>query len=217
MRLDSIQIGQPRTAGDPAASDPLGRPFTSAIWKQPVHGPVALGPLGLEGDAVADRKHHGGPWRAVLMYAADHYPRWREEWGRDVGPGAFGENLTAAGLDEASACLGDHYRIGAVELAVTSPRTPCHVLARRHGIKDLVPTVMANHRHGWYLRVVVPGTLEAGLPMELVARPHPDWPIARAAAVKWHAEDRRPEAEALMACEALIPEWREELAVQLRR
>lgn len=217
MRLASIQVGQPRTAGDPAASDPLARPFTSAIWKSPVTGPVALGALGLEGDAVADRKHHGGPWRAVLMYSADHYPRWQAEWGRAVAHGAFGENLTVSGLDEATACLGDRYRIGAVEVVVTSPRTPCHVLARRHGIKDLVATVKANHRHGWYLSVPMPGTVEADKPMELVDRPHPEWPIARAAAVKWHAEARRTEAEALMACEALIPEWREELAMQLRR
>lgn len=217
MRLVSIQVGQPRTAGDPAASDPLARPFTSAIWKVPVLGPVALGPLGLEGDAVADRKHHGGHWRALLMYSADHYPRWRAEWGDNVGPGAFGENLTVEGLEEATACLGDRYRIGAAELVVTSPRTPCHVLARRHGIKDLVATVKANHRHGWYLRVAVQGTLEAGMGVELLARPHPDWPVTRAAAVKWQAGTRRAEAEALMGCEALIPEWREELAVQLRR
>jgi MOSC domain-containing protein YiiM len=152
------------------------------------------------------------------MYPAEHYAKWRAEWGReDVGPGAFGENLTVSGVDEHSACLGDIYRIGEVRLEVTSPRTPCHVVARRHGIKDLVVTIRANHRHGWYLRVLDEGTVEAGQEMVLEARPHPEWTIARAADVKWHAEDRREEAALLAGCPALIPEWREELAQQLRR
>jgi MOSC domain-containing protein YiiM len=54
MLLTSIQLGQPRTVGIPGASDPLDRSFTSAIWKEPVPGPVWAGALGLEGDAVAN-------------------------------------------------------------------------------------------------------------------------------------------------------------------
>jgi MOSC domain-containing protein YiiM len=152
------------------------------------------------------------------MYPAEHYARWREEWGRgDVHPGGFGENLTVSGLDEFSACLGDRYRIGPVLLEVTSPRTPCHVLARRHGVKDLVLTARTTHRHGWYLRVLAPGMIEAGQSMSLEARPYPEWTIARAAEVKWNAAERREEAELLAACPALIPEWGAELAAQLRR
>jgi MOSC domain-containing protein YiiM len=218
MRVESIQVGLPRTAGSPGHADPMARPYTSAIWKEPVTGPVWLDFLGLRGDGQADRKHHGGPWRAVLMYSADHYPRWRAEWGRpDVGPGAFGENLTVEGLDEYTACLGDQYGFGEALLEVTSPRTPCHVLARRHGIKDLAVTVRANHRHGWYLRVLRPEWIAAGQSVELRARPHPEWTIARAADVKWHAEERPEEAGQLAACPTLIPEWREQLARQLRR
>lgn len=219
MRLESVQVGLPKAmpAGVPG-TEPQPRLLTTAIWKEPVAGPAAVTLEGVQGDAQADRKHHGGPWRAVLMYPAGHYARWREEWGRrDVVPGGFGENLTVSGLDEFSACLGDVYRIGSVRLEVTSPRTPCHVVARRHGIKDLVATIRANHRHGWYLRVLQPGTVEAGQELVLEARPHPEWSIARAADVKWQAEDRRDEAALLASCPALIPEWREELAAQLRR
>lgn len=219
MRVESIQVGQPKPmpAGVPG-TEPAPRLMTTAIWKEPVTGPVRLDADGLHGDAQADRKHHGGVWRAVLMYPAEHYPRWQAEWGRDdVGPGGFGENLTVSGLDEFSACVGDQYRIGAALLEVTSPRTPCHVLARRHGLKDLVATTRETHRHGWYLRVLEPATIAAGLPLELVARPYPEWTIARAAEVKWDAGNRREEAAQLAACPALIPEWREELAAELRR
>lgn len=208
-RLEAVCIGQPRTIGRDGAEDPFERPLTTAIWKEPVTGPAWLDAGGLHGDRVADTHHHGGPFRAALMYGAEHYARWREEWGRkDVGPGAFGENLTVAGLSEAVVCLGDVFEIGESLVAVTAPRTPCHVLARRHGVRDLVATVRANHRHGWYLRVVRPGWIEAGQPVQLRDRPYPQWTVTRAARVYWHRHERPDEAALLAECPALIPEWR---------
>lgn len=50
---------------------PLGADSgTSGIAKLPRSGPVPLGDHGLEGDEQADRRHHGGPDKAVLFYAA---------------------------------------------------------------------------------------------------------------------------------------------------
>ena len=213
MMLESIQVGQARTVGRPDAEDQLQREYTSAIWKEPVTGPVWLDTLGLHGDRQVDRKHHGGPWRALLMYPADHYPAWRAEWGRkDLSHGAFGENLTVTGLSEATVCLGDQFAIGEAIIEVTSPRAPCHILAKRHGMPDLVETIRRNHRHGWYLRVLRPGWIEAGQAVTLRDRPYPQWPVARAAAVKWNAARQPEEARLLAACPALIPEWRETLA-----
>ncbi|HSR16282.1 MAG TPA: MOSC domain-containing protein [Gemmatimonadales bacterium] len=215
MLLESIQVGQPRTVGRAEAEDQLDRAFTSAIWKEPVEGPVWLDTLGLQGDRQADRRHHGGPWRALLMYSAEHYPLWRAEWGRkDLPHGAFGENLTVSGLTEQVVCLGDQFEIGEALIEVTSPRSPCHVLAKRHGIRDLVETIRANHRHGWYLRVLRAGWIEAGQPIALRDRPYPQWPIVRAAEVRWQAGRNPEEAALLAACPALIPEWRESLAAR---
>jgi MOSC domain-containing protein YiiM len=215
MRLESIQVGQTRTFGDAASSDPNELPWTSAIKKEPVHGQVWAGREGLSGDHQYDRKSHGGPERALLMYSADHYPRWRAEWNRkDVGPGGFGENLTVSGLDEDSACLGDVYRIGEVRVEVSSPRTPCRNLSRRHGLPDLVRTVVENHRSGWYLRVLQEGWLEAGMPVGLEDRPYPQWTIRRAAEVKRMRADMAADAKLLAACPALQVEWRRLLAGQ---
>ncbi|HEX9892574.1 MAG TPA: MOSC domain-containing protein [Gemmatimonadales bacterium] len=204
-----MNIGQPRTVGSEDATDPFDRPFTSAIWKEPVQGPIWLDATGLHGDRVADTKHHGGPYRAALMYSGDHYPRWRSEWNRkDIGPGGFGENLTVRGVVEATVCLGDVFEVGEALVAVTSPRTPCHILARRHGRRDLVETVRANHRHGWYLRVLRPGWIEAGQPVALRERPYPQWPIDRVAEVKWNRKQCPEEAALLAQCPALIPNWK---------
>ena len=212
MRLDSIQVGQTRTYGTPNATDPLEQPWTSAIRKEPVDGQMWAGREGLSGDHQYDRKSHGGPERALLMYSADHYPHWRSEWGRkDVSPGAFGENLTVSGLNEDTACVGDIYRIGEVRIEVSSPRTPCRNLARRHGLPDLVKTIVLNQRSGWYLRVLREGWLEAGMEVALADRPYPQWTIRRAATVKRLRTDLREEAALLAECAALQTEWRMKL------
>jgi MOSC domain-containing protein YiiM len=212
MRLDSIQVGQSRTYGTPGAEDPSERPWTSAIRKDPVEGPVWAGREGLSGDHQYDRKHHGGSERALLMYSADHYPLWRGEGGRkDVGPGGFGENLTVNGLSEDTACIGDVFRIGEVRIEVSSPRTPCVNVARRHGVPDLVTTIIQNHRSGWYLRVLSEGWLEAGMEVVLADRPYPQWTIRRTADVKRMRAELREEARLLAACPALQAEWRRKL------
>jgi MOSC domain-containing protein YiiM len=209
MRLDSIQVGQPRTYGTPDAEDPEERPWTSAIRKEPVEGPVWAGREGLSGDHQYDRQGHGGPERALLMYSAEHYPRWRAEWGRkDVGPGGFGENLTVSGVSEDTACLGDVFRIGEVRIEVSSPRSPCSNLSRRHGLPDLVRTIVENHRSGWYLRVLQEGWLEAGADVLLADRPFPQWTIRRAADVRRYQASRPEEVRLLAACPALQADWR---------
>ncbi|MGQ0701720.1 MAG: MOSC domain-containing protein [Gemmatimonadales bacterium] len=216
MRLESVQVGHVRTYGTPGATNPLERPWTSAIRKEPVQGSVWAGREGLSGDQQYDRHGHGGPDRALLMYSADHYPRWREEWGRkDVGPGGFGENLTVSGLTEDLACVGDIYEIGEVRVEVSSPRTPCQNLARRHGIAELVKIITQNHRSGWYLRVLHEGWLEAGMAIRLLDRPYPQWTIRRTATVKRLRMDLAEEAQLLAACPALQREWREKLVTGL--
>ena len=115
-QLISVQVGTPRTVGTRGSTDPMDRRFTSAIWKTPVRGPVRVARLGLEGDAVANRRVHGGAEQAVLMYAASHYPLWESEWGRPLEPGAFGENLSVEGLAEDSVCIGDVLEIGEARL-----------------------------------------------------------------------------------------------------
>jgi MOSC domain-containing protein YiiM len=213
MHLISVQIGRPRTVGTAGAADPMERAFRSAIWKEPVSGPVVVGTLGLQGDAVANTRVHGGPEQAVLMYAGSHYPLWEAEWGRDgLGPGAFGENLTVEGLTETEACIGDVLEIGGVTFQVSQPRQPCATLARRHRVPDMIAIVQGNGRSGWYLRVLRTGWLEAGQPVRLAERPHPEWTVRRAALAYMRRKEDVEEARALGRCAALSPGWRERLA-----
>lgn len=212
MRLVAVLLGQPRTVGTRGAAEPMEREFRSAIWKAPVAGAVRCGRLGLEGDAVADRRHHGGPDQALLAYGADHYATWRAEGTLgDVGPGAFGENLCITGANEDGTCVGDIYAIGPVRVQVTKPRQPCNTLARRHQRPTLVREVFRNGRYGWYLRVLEEGPLEAGQAVTLLERPSPAWPVRRVQDVMAERASRPDEAMELARCVGLAADWRETL------
>jgi MOSC domain-containing protein YiiM len=142
-----------------------GRTRLTGIYKQPRSGPVRIETLGIPGDAVLDRKHHGGPDQAVYIYFADDYRWWEGELGRAFAPGAFGENLTIDGVGGRSVAAGDRFTIGDVLLEITAHRTPCATFA---AIMDEPKWVKRFHeagRPGAYARVLAEGTIEAGQPV----------------------------------------------------
>ena len=204
----AVFTGLPVTVGTPQSPDPMERRFRSAIWKVPADGPVHAGLEGLAGDAVANRKYHGGPDQALLAYSADHYPRWREEWGTSLAFGAFGENLAVTGVEEETVCIGDVWATGGATLQVTAMREPCQTLARRHGRRGLEKMVWDTGRSGWYLRVLTEGPVEAGLPILLLDRPHPAWTVRRAGLVRRDRARRRDEARELGALAAISSRWK---------
>lgn len=216
-RLLSVQVGLPRERGRADAPDPMDRPWRSGIFKDPVAGPVWLGRTNLEGDGQADLRVHGGPEKAVLAYAAGHYPAWREELGlAALAFGAFGENFTLEGLAEDDVCIGDTFAVGQARIQVSQPRTPCWKLAWRFRRPDLAERVIATGHSGWYFRVLEEGRVEAGTALTLLDRPHPDLSVARVSCAKYPPGD--PEAAAALAdCTLLSAGWRDSFRRLLRR
>lgn len=189
----------------------MDREWTTAFYKEPVSGSVALGSEGLEGDGQADRRVHGGPDKAVNVYPQEHFAAWRAELGLECQGGAFGENFTTAGLTEAAVCIGDTFRLGAVVVQISQPRQPCWKLARRWRLKDLAHRVEQTGRTGWYFRVLSPGQVAAPSDVVLVDRPHPEWTVAAANRVMHHDKTNRDAARALAACRALSESWKHSL------
>ena len=201
-RIVSLQVGLPRLM------DPHGQPWTTATFKDPVSGKVALSWEGLDGDGHADLVNHGGVDKAVLVYSDDHAERWRRElFPEGLPPGAFGENFTVQGLTEASVCLGDVFQVGAARVQVSQPRQPCWKQARRYAMNDLVVRIVRTGRTGWYLRVLAEGLVEAGDVMTLLERPHPEWTIERANQVMHVAKTNRELSLELADCPALAQSW----------
>jgi MOSC domain-containing protein YiiM len=180
MRLLSVNVGRLRP-------NPWKPVAMTGIDKRPVDGPVAVtapgpkgtGAVGLEGDRVCDVKHHGGTDQAVYAYAREDLDWWQAELGRPLPDGVFGENLTTSGLDVNGALIGERWRVGPdVVLEVSCPRIPCGTfqgwLAREDWIKRFTDVALP----GAYLRVITPGQVRAGDPVEITYRPSHDVTVA---------------------------------------
>ena len=216
-RLISIQVGLPAVHGAPGAQDPLEQPWRTGFFKSPVGGPVHVGSTNLAGDGQANLKVHGGPDKAILAYASSHYPTWRVELNApDLPYGAFAENFTVTFLNEANVCVGDVYCVGSAVVEVTQPRQPCANITHRWKRPGLTERVRATGRHGWYLRVLQEGNVEAGEPLRLLVRPFHEWTIARAFDVMTHRRRRSEEAASLAQLPSLSEAWREQLQDSLR-
>lgn len=129
--------------------------------------------------------------------------------------GGFGENLCIEGQDESSVYIGDVYRIGEAEVQVSQPRGPCSTLARRWDRPDLVKVVRENHRSGWYIRVLREGKIAAGDGVELIARPQPQWSVARAAEVNYSRDRRLSDLRELANLPELSSAWKNDLRKKL--
>ena len=180
MKLLSVNVGQPRP-------NPWKEMKRTGIDKRPVDGPVmvtpprakGLGMVGLAGDRVYDVRNHGGPDQAVYAYAREDLDFWAAQLGRPLGNGVFGENLTTEGIDVNGALIGERWRIGPeVILEASGPRIPCGTfqgwLAQAGWIKRFTQAA----RPGSYLRVIEPGEISAGDPVEVVHRPEHDVSVA---------------------------------------
>ena len=206
-RLVSIQVGVPHWN---VSAD--GQRWRSAFFKERVAGPVVLRSTNLDGDGQAELEVHGGPDMAVLCYAFDHYALWRDELALpEMGPGGFGENFTIAGQDESTVFIGDVYEVGDAVVQVSQPRGPCSKISKRWERPDLLRRVELTGRHGWYVRVLQEGTVEAGLELRLAERPHPDWSVRRAWLTYRLRKREKDLAAELAGCEALAAAKRYEL------
>jgi MOSC domain-containing protein YiiM len=131
--------------------------------------------LGIDGDRQADRENHGGPYQAVCLHSIEAMERIRAD-GHQAFPGAYGDNLTLAGIDWAALRSGDRLEIGPPGagplLRLTDDATPCSKQARwfvggRIG-RISITAYPADVR--WYASVVREGPVAAGDPVALIPR-----------------------------------------------
>lgn len=190
-----------------------GKLVLSGYRKRPVStGTVSVGPVGMEGDVVADLRVHGGPDKAIYAYSADHFPFWTEAMrpDRPFGPGSFAENLTLAGIDEADVAIGDIWAWGDAVLQIAQPRYPCFKMALANERPKIVKRFLAEGRSGIYLRVLTPGEAPAGGRIVVLQR-DPDGITVREAAMAMYQESDPVRQREIAAHPALAVRWKEML------
>lgn len=128
-------------------------------------------PLGVEGDGHRNLPYHGGPDRAVCVYALEAIRALQAE-GHPIVPGALGENVTIEGLPWGAITPGRRLLLGdgGVLLEVTRYTTPCRTIMR--AFRDRAYGRVSQARHpGWsrvYTRVLAEGVIAAGDPVRLL-------------------------------------------------
>ena len=129
-----------------------------------------VGRLGVAGDGHNDRTVHGGPHRAVCLYAIEAIERLQVE-GHPVGAGGVGENLTTTGIEWSTLPVGTRVRIGdqlLLELADTA--SPC--ATQRANFSDGRFSRISIELHPtdarMYARVLEEGLVRPNDPIELL-------------------------------------------------
>jgi MOSC domain-containing protein YiiM len=165
MKIISVNVSKPIVV------EWARKRVSTGIFKSPVAGPVVVNTLNIQGDGQADLTVHGGVDKAVYAYSLDHYAYWAQTLQRDDLPyGQFGENLTIEGLNEAEICIGDRWRIGTAEFAITQPRQPCFKLGIRFGDDEMPKRFVKSGFTGAYLKVLREGMISVGDEVKVLER-----------------------------------------------
>lgn len=138
------------------------------VPKLPI-GRVLVDELGIVGDKQRDLKHHGGPERALCLYAVELIEALRAE-GHPIVAGGAGENLTLRGLDWSRLARGRQLAIGEVLAEFTDWATPCSNIAGNFAGGSFKRTSHKLHP-GWsraYARVLRGGLIVVGDRVNLV-------------------------------------------------
>jgi len=218
---------------------PFAREQMSAIDKAPIKEAVAVNFMGLTTDEQADRRHHGGPLKAVHQLPVATYEKINAEFGLKVRVGTLGENLTTEAvndlpaMNESTVCIGDVFQYGgqygntdnnnSVQLRIVQPRRPCYKINDQIGqfklnkVPNIASWVTKQGIAGWYFQVVRDGMIHADLPVYLIERPYPFatleklWQLANSKE-KFDAEVIEP----WLAIECLEDSWKTVLAKKIR-
>lgn len=167
MKVVSVNIGERQGVKY------RGKTVQTGIFKKPVTHPIILGKCDVEGDAVIDRRYHGGEFKACYLYSSDHYAFWKNKYPNlEWEYGMFGENITIEGLDEKAIQIGDIFYLGDCRVRVTQPRQPCFKLGLRFESQTIVKAFIQAPFPGVYVSVIEEGTVQIGDNFSLSERLH---------------------------------------------
>jgi MOSC domain-containing protein YiiM len=131
-----------------------------------------VGPEGILIDRQRDRRYHGGPERALCIFALERILALQEE-GHPIFPGSTGENITTIGVAPERMIPGARLAIGdEVLVEVVSYCSPCRNIAGSFVDGDFNRISQKLHPD-WsrvYVRVIETGRVRIGDAVRLVDR-----------------------------------------------
>jgi ferredoxin-NADP reductase/MOSC domain-containing protein YiiM len=203
-RLVSVNVGMPKNV------QWRGKTVYTGIWKTPVEGPVMVRRINIDGDGQGDLAGHGGEQRAVMVYQTESYDFWTTYLNRDdLAPGHFGENFTVTGMADAEVCIGDRYRIGDAEFEVTQPRVTCFRVGLRLNEPEMPNLLVAQHRPGFYFRVITAGHVRAGDDIVRTRRGRHELSVADVDALLYLPDRDVEQLRKIVDVPALSPGWQQ--------
>ena len=163
MRVIATNISAPKTVTW------RGKNILTGIYKQPISDLIHLGIEDVRNDAVIDRKHHGGEYKACYLFGANYYSDWKAKYPNlEWNWGMFGENLTMEYLNEEELKVGAIYSIGSALVQISEPRQPCFKLGIRFNDQNVMAQFIQYGHPGTYVRVLKEGKVGTGDIMELI-------------------------------------------------
>lgn len=118
---------------------------------------------GCVGDKQNDRKHHGGPEKAVSILES-HVLEHLQSHDHPISPGSTGENMLVGGTRPGDLKIGTHLTLGDVQLCITSDAPPCKTirLSFREGDFNQLSHRKIIGQTRWYARVLQEGSVKVG-------------------------------------------------------
>jgi MOSC domain-containing protein YiiM len=183
------------------------RTITSAIRKKPTLDTVEVDFDGIVGDEIGDKKHHGGPNRALHCFSAEYYDCFEL---CDCRPRPWvGENLTTRGYTDNMVAIGDRLKIGTTILEVSMPTERCSIPEQTSKVPTLTKWMIKNRRTGFYLRVIEPGKLCVTDTIEVIEAGDLSWPIQFLTSVMYEKVADPKWIEDVLKIPKLAQEWKD--------
>ncbi len=145
-----------------------GKDVETGIFKKPVTTPIQLSKEKVDQDQIADKRVHGGIYKACYLFGSNYYAYWKEKYPNlSWDWGMFGENLTIDRLNEEELHIGDVFQIGTALVKITQPREPCFKLGIRFKNQNILKEFIAHAHPGFYIQVQQEGKVQIGDPLIL--------------------------------------------------
>ncbi len=210
--IKSVQISNIKTIKD------KDKTWETGSYKTPVQtSRVYID--GLEGDMVADKKHHGGIDKAVFANSLLNYPKWQKFLKKETPLpfGALAENLTIDSIDENDVFIGDVHKIGDVILEISQPREPCWKISQKWDNPEFTKYIYKSGETGWYYRVLQTGKIKQNDKIELIKRANDKVSIKKANDILREPSKYPELCDYLLNLDILSQAWRESLQKKVSR